>query len=81
MVCVNFYFARETKYAFIYSGGDYIQYDMEVSCPSCRTVADIKLSQSHDNPGRTFYKCGDCGKFLKWARPLERRRRMLDEEK
>ena len=62
------------------SEGDYIQYDMEVSCPSCKIVADIKLSKSRDNPGRIFYKCGDCGKFLKWARPLERRRRMLEEE-
>jgi len=62
------------------SAGDYIQYDIEVSCPSCRSVADIKLSKSRDNPGRVFYKCGDCGKFLKWARPLERRTRMVEEE-
>ena len=45
-------------------GGGCIQYDIEVSCPSCETVADIKLSKSCDNLGRLFYKCGDCGKFI-----------------
>jgi len=33
-----------------------------------------------DNPRRLFYKCGDCGKFLSWARPVEGRQRMLEEE-
>ena len=46
----------------------------------CRTVADIKLSKSRDKPRRLFHKCGDCGKFLSWARPVEERLRMLEEE-
>ena len=41
--------------------GGYIHYDVEVTCPNCGRVADIKLSNSHDNLGRLFYKCSDCG--------------------
>ena len=61
-------------------GGGYIQYDVEVRCPSCGRVADIKLSKSRDNPGRLFYKCNECGKFVKWANATEDRRRVLDED-
>jgi len=60
--------------------GGYIQYDMEVSCSTYRTVVEMKLSKSRDNPRRVFYKCGDCGKFVRWARQVEGRRRMLEEE-
>ena len=60
--------------------GSYIYYDVEVMYPNCERVADIKLSKSHDNPGRMVYKCNYYGKFVKWAKPMEDRRRVLDEE-
>jgi len=33
--------------------------------------AEIKVARSGDNPGRLFYKCIGCGKFIKWAMPEE----------
>ena len=48
----------------------YHQYDMEVICRTCGRVADIKISRSPDNPGRLFFRCTQCDKFLKWAKPL-----------
>jgi len=61
-------------------GGSYIHYDMEVSCPSCGRVMDTKLSTSSNNSERLFNKCSQCGKFVKWAKPMEDRQRLLDEE-
>ena len=52
---------------------DYVQYEMDVNCPCCGRVGEIKVSRSRDNPGRIFYKCSQCGKFIKWATPVEHR--------
>lgn len=49
------------------SGESYFQYDMEVNCPTYGRRTEIKLSRSRDNPGRLFYKCPQCGKFIKWT--------------
>ncbi|WJX62031.1 hypothetical protein P8452_47071 [Trifolium repens] len=38
----------------------------------CRLVPDIKVSQSHQNPGRLYYSCQDnkC-KWVGWCEPVE----------
>ena len=51
----------------------YVQYEMDVSCPNCGRNGDIKISRSRDNPSRIFYKCSQCGKFIKWAIPVQER--------
>ena len=53
------------------SRGNYLQYAVDVICPQCMRKAEIKVSGSRDNPGRLFYKCVGCGKFIKWAMPEE----------
>ena len=49
-------------------------------CPSRARVAEIKLLNSCDDPGKPFYNCNECGKFVNWAKPMEDRRRVLGEE-
>jgi len=44
---------------------------MDVSCPNCGRIGDIKVSRSRDNPGRIFYQCSQYGKFIKWAIPVQ----------
>ena len=61
-------------------GGGYIHYDMDVTCSSCGRLAHIKLLKSRDNQRRLFYKCYEYGKFVKWAKPMEHRWKLLDEE-
>jgi len=53
---------------------------MEFMCPSRARVAEIKLLNSCDDPGKPFYNCNECGKFVNWAKPMEDRRRVLGEE-
>ena len=52
---------------------DYVHYEIDVNCPGCGRVGEIKVSRSRDNPGRIFYKCTQCGKFIKWAMTVEQR--------
>jgi len=47
------------------SRAGYIHYEVHVNCPSGGRIGHIKLSRSRDNPGRIFYKCTQCGKFIK----------------
>ena len=53
---------------------DYVHYEIDVNCPGYGRVGEIKVSRSRDNPGRIFYKCTQCGKFIKWAMPVEQLR-------
>ena len=46
---------------------------IKVNCPTCGRCGDIKLSTSCDYPDRLFYKCPQCGKFMKWAIPINER--------
>ena len=60
-------------HSYVDSGGrsKYLEYDINISCPECRRLAEIKISRSRDNPQRLFYKCIGCDKFIKWATPKE----------
>ena len=61
-------------------GGAYIHYEVEVICPNCGRVGEIKLSKSRDNPERLFYKCSQCGKFIKWVSLLQDGARVSAED-
>ena len=61
-------------------GGDYIHYEVDVICPNCGKVGELKLSKSCNNLGRLFYKCSQCGKFIKWGSPLQDGARVLDKD-
>ncbi|KAK2383894.1 hypothetical protein QL285_071304 [Trifolium repens] len=52
------------------SRGSSIRY-RNMNC-QCRLVSDIKVSQSHQNPGRLYYSCQNnkC-KWVGWCEPVE----------
>jgi len=47
--------------------GNYLHNEVDVICPQCTRKAEIKVARFRDNPGKLFYKCIGCGKFIKWA--------------
>jgi len=38
-----------------------------IICPRCNVEGIRKVSQSTTNPGRVYFKCANCDKFLGWA--------------
>ena len=60
--------------SYVDSGGrsKYLEYDINVSCPECRRLAEIKISRSQDNPRRLFHKRIGYDEFIKWATPKEK---------
>ena len=70
-VCKLFYFfshwrkRMHSSGSFGGGGSGYLCYDIDVKCPSCKQNAEIRLSRSRQNPGRLFYKCSGCGRFIR----------------
>jgi len=50
---------------------NYLHYKLDIICPQSMRKGEIKVARSRQNPGRSFYKCIGCGRFIKWATPEE----------